>query len=301
MQLGLPIKKYCFVVIGCAIFCPSSSSASPDFSPQFRWNQEGITVADNHEQTNTQNNQAVEQSSPQENKNAGADKSASTDKDASSDKTIEILESSIQIDDIIEPSASYRYSSFNKRDPFAYPDREEIFDDEFAISKLQHHDVSSLKLVGVWRLSTGISKALILTPAGEGVVAVIGDPIGQNNGEVMEIGRNKIIIREFLMTTDGTRQFNDMDMFLEDYFEPSSVGGLEVISGSDSDTPLEEELNRLLREEAPSAAQPAQAPVSVSDAPATTLNTPAPAATEVPASTDAPVSPDAPSQSQGAP
>ena len=269
IQLASLIKRYCLLV--CLVCGAMSLYASPDFRPQFRWQQDGITVADNHEQINTPSNAPNQPAAPPENQPAPPPEKSVDN----AEKVIETMEISIQIDDIIEPPASYRYSSFNKRDPFTYPDREELLDDEFAISKLQRHDVSSLKLVGVWRLSTGVSKALVLTPTGEGVVAVIGDPIGQNNGEVMEIGKNKIIVREYLMTPDGTRQFNDIDMFLEDYFAPNvaSGEGLQVISDPANSASLEEELNRLLQDVK-----------SIHNAPDVSVNKPASAPNNMPAS-----------------
>ena len=288
IQLRLLIKRGCFIATGCLAFCAVTLYASPDFSPQFRWKQDNTTVADNHEQANTQNDSTSNQAPPQDSQ--PENKTSDIDSDVDTEKIIEALENSIQIEDIIEPPASYRYSSFNKRDPFAYPDREEMFDDEFIISKLQRYDVSSLKLVGVWRLSTGVSKALVLTPTGEGVVATIDDPIGQNNGEVMEIGRNKIIIREYIMTPDGTRQFNDIDMFIEDYFASTggaSGEGLQVLSDYESDTSLGEDLDKLQQDVVSPADKEKKTPV---DAPNTPANAPA-NAPNMPASTNAPTQP----------
>ena len=286
------IKRIVTFIAGCFIVGAASLLASPDFSPQFRWQQGGMTVANNHEKMATENNKNATKNNAGNGEN---DQEVSQDKqqegatgDGGVDETIKTIETSIKIDDIIEPPASYRYSSFNKRDPFAYPDRDELMDDEFVVSKLQRHDVASLKLVGVWRLSTGISKALIITPTGEGVVAVIGDPVGQNNGEVMEIGKDKIIVREYLMTPDGTHQFNDIDMFLEEFFGSGAafIGeGLQSISAQDGEVSLEGEFNKLLQ----------SADKLIKGANAPTTNAPAmPAATEAinaPASTNAPAQP----------
>ena len=290
------LKKIAIIGI---ILSSTSLFAAPEFSPQFRWGQEGITVADNHDQSNTANNETSGASAAQQNKQDNASQEEITDD--SVDKTIKTLEESIQIDDIIEPAASYRYSSFSKRDPFSYPNREEMEDDNFVISKLQHHDISSLKLVGVWRLSTGISKALILTPTGEGVVAIPGDPVGQNNGEIMEIGKNKIIIREYLMTPDGTRQFNDIDMFLEDYFDTGMSQenkGLEDISAKE--TSLEEELNKLLGNKALQDSKQGTITPAPNE-PAGMPNTPTTEGVPAGASIDAPASGNPPAQPQGSP
>lgn len=222
------ISLHCILVTAWLFGYATTLIAVPKFNPKFRWKHTGITVAENNEE---------KEKKEQEETNKKVEET---------NEIIETLEASIQIDDIIEPPASYRYSSFAKRDPFSYPAREELLDDEFIVSKLQYYAISLLKLVGVWRLSNGISKALILTPSGEGVVAVIGDPVGQNNGEIMEIGKNKIIVREYVMTPDGTRQFNDIDMFLLDYFEKDiSTAGISFESMQPQETSLDEELSKI--------------------------------------------------------
>lgn len=146
---------------------------------------------------------------------------AEEQKDATDDvqNVIDKLEAGVRVDDIVEPIAGYHYSSFSKRDPFSYPTVDKLSTEEFISSKLQLYDVSSLRLVGVWKLSTGISRALVLTPSNEGVVVSVGSSIGQNNGEILDIARHKIVIREYTITPDGTRQFDDIDMTIEKYFD----------------------------------------------------------------------------------
>lgn len=125
---------------------------------------------------------------------------------------IDKLEAGVRIDDIVEPTAGYHYSSFSKKDPFSYPTDDNLADDEFISSRLQKFDVTSLQVVGIWKLSTGISRALVLTPDNEGIVVSVGSSIGKNNGEVLDIARRKIVVREYTITPDGTRQFNDITM-----------------------------------------------------------------------------------------
>lgn len=162
-----------------------------------------------------------------------------TDQDNNVQDVIDKLEAGVRIDDIVEPTAGYHYSSFSKKDPFSHPTVDEISDEEFASSKLQKFDVSSLQLVGIWKLSTGISRALVLTPHNEGIVVSVGSSIGQNNGEVLDIARRKIIVREYTITPDGTRQFNDIPMPLakekdetttNDSNEPTPVAEEDVVS-----------------------------------------------------------------------
>lgn len=226
------------------IYFFSAVSLAQDFQPQFRW--QGVRVAENHE------------------KPAEAESPA---------RVIDSIESGIRVDDIIEPPAAYRYSSFSKRDPFAYPDRELFADDEFTTNKLQHYNISSLKLVGIWRLENGISRALILTPTSEGVVVTIGDPVGHNNGEVLEIGRQKIIVREYILTPDGTRQFNDTEMLLEKFIVNDLIDEEEDESTELSDTSLDKAVDKAVNKAVSSVVKDAIESGKISGAAADTSNT----------------------------
>ena len=150
---------------------------------------------------------------------------------------IDKLESGVRIDDIVEPTAGYHYSSFSKKDPFSYPTTDNVSDDEFISSRLQKFDVNSLQVVGIWKLSTGISRALVLTPDNEGIVVSVGSSIGQNNGEVLDIARNKIIVREYTITPDGTRQFDDITMNIAKDKEETTAD----LNNSSEPTPVAEE------------------------------------------------------------
>ena len=115
----MPVSKK-IAIVGIMLSA-TSLSAAPEFNPQFRWGQEGITVADNHDKGNNAASDANVPQANQPDNAAQAEQQVSAPEkapDDSVDKTIETLETSIQIDDIIEPPASYRYSSFSKRDPF---------------------------------------------------------------------------------------------------------------------------------------------------------------------------------------
>lgn len=128
----------------------------------------------------------------------------------------EVITSSVKIEDIIESSTEYTYSSFGKSDPFVPPMMNDLISKvEIPItSSLQKFDIASLSLTGIWLSKDGQSKALIVTPEGEGIVSKIGDYIGQKGGEIIAIEDSKIKVREFIPTPDGSRQFIDMDMYI---------------------------------------------------------------------------------------
>ena len=150
---------------------------------------------------------------------------------------IDKLEAGVRIDDIVEPTAGYHYSSFSKKDPFSYPTTDSLSDDDFISSRLQKFDVTSLQVVGIWKLSTGISRALVLTPDNEGIVVSVGSSIGKNNGEVLDIARRKIVVREYTITPDGTRQFNDINMPIAKEKNETTT----IVDSNTEQTPVAEE------------------------------------------------------------
>ncbi|MDE3268799.1 MAG: pilus assembly protein PilP [Pseudomonadota bacterium] len=186
------------------------------------------------------------------------------DNTRTSDVIIQGIEDGISIEDIIEPPMSYRYSSFYKRDPFSYPKREEV-DEEIIVNKLQLYDVSSLDVVGIWWLSTGVAKALIITPPGEGIIVSVGDYVGNNNGEVINITDNNVVIREYQMSPDGTRQFSDSVIPLDESFDTGNTNLKEKSSASD--TSIEADLKKAIE----NITNPAANKDSTAPAPASAL------------------------------
>ncbi|MBP6217420.1 MAG: pilus assembly protein PilP [Oligoflexales bacterium] len=82
------------------------------------------------------------------------------------------------------------------------------------VSLLQKYSLEKLNVVGVWRLENGKSKALIMTPKDEGVVVTTGDSLGRRGGKIVKIDDDKVIVREFSLASDGTRQFEDQQIWL---------------------------------------------------------------------------------------
>lgn len=126
---------------------------------------------------------------------------------------VQELPPNTRVEDITEPSADYHYAGFGRPDPFqppvsiqaVVPDAVEIP----IVSPLQRYPLKDLKLVGVWMRSRGDRKALVMTPSNEGIIVKPGDPVGSGGGKVLSIGESWMLVREFLIAEDGTRQFSD--------------------------------------------------------------------------------------------
>jgi Tfp pilus assembly protein PilP len=150
----------------------------------------------------------------------------------------------IRVEDIVEPPNEYHYAAFGRPDPFVPP----LVTDEAItvnpleipiVSPLQQFALSQLEVVGIWQLSTGERKAMVMTPQGEGIIVKGGDPIGSRGGKILGIGDDFLSIREFSLAPDGTRQFQDEQKFLKGTRKSKVVSGtIRFPPGEDSTTVL---------------------------------------------------------------
>lgn len=137
-----------------------------------------------------------------------------------------------RVEDVVQPSAQYHYAGFGKPDPFTppvfvrsvVPDAVEIP----IVSPLQRFSLGELKLGGVWVRGGGEKKALILTPTMEGIIVKVGDMVGNGGGRITNISDGAVMIREFLIANDGTRQFSDASLT----FEKSNTANLNATGKS---------------------------------------------------------------------
>jgi len=123
----------------------------------------------------------------------------------------------IRVEDIVEPPSQYRYAAFGKADPFIPPMLTGYKESSLEIpivSVLQRYRVGNLRIVGLWEITTGERKALIMTPKEEGIIATVGDSIGKRGGKILSIEEDSVNVREFTLAPDGTRQFEDTMMYL---------------------------------------------------------------------------------------
>lgn len=125
------------------------------------------------------------------------------------------IAAAITVEDIVEPPADYQYAAFGRPDPFLPPIRAITASLEVPIvSILQNYPTSELSVVGIWQTDSGERKALILTPKQEGVVAAVGDSLGRLGGRVSKISDSDVTVREFSLSPDGTRKFDDVKLNL---------------------------------------------------------------------------------------
>ena len=131
----------------------------------------------------------------------------------------------LRVEDIIEPTIDYRYSSARRKNPFV-PEivltgqiarQRELSPNDVEIpivSPLQAFALSQLSVIGVWETDTHLWKALIGTPATQGIEAKLGDPVGNSGGRIMSINPESVIVREFSVRFDGTREYRDVPLHM---------------------------------------------------------------------------------------
>ena len=124
----------------------------------------------------------------------------------------------IDIKNIVSGSDDYTYASFGRPDPFIPPLlSSHITQLEIPIvSILQKYRLDELRVVGIWTLENNARKALITSRNDEGVIVSVGDHAGNRGGKIIAIEPEMVKVREFTLSPDGTRQFNDRDLWLGD-------------------------------------------------------------------------------------
>lgn len=108
---------------------------------------------------------------------------------------------------------AYSYDSTGKRDPFRSfewerPDRRNP--DELR-GPLEKFDLGQLDLVAVvWK--TDNAKALVKDPSGQSYIIGNGTKIGKNDGRVMKIGDNSVVVKETYVDHLGQKSTKDIEM-----------------------------------------------------------------------------------------
>jgi len=107
---------------------------------------------------------------------------------------------------------SYLYDPIGKRDPF----RSFILDrlnevDSASKGPLEQFDLSQLSVNGiVWDAPR--QRALILDPSGQGYIIQEGDTIGKNDGRVIAIDDNMVVVREAYVDFHGEKTMKEIEM-----------------------------------------------------------------------------------------
>jgi Tfp pilus assembly protein PilP len=108
---------------------------------------------------------------------------------------------------------SFVYDSTGKRDPFRsfLLDRSESLAERQVRGPLEQFDLAQLSLEAVvWQ--TGNARALIADPAGETYIVAEGARIGKNEGRVIAIEDNLVVVKETYIDYLGRETTKDIEM-----------------------------------------------------------------------------------------
>ncbi len=108
---------------------------------------------------------------------------------------------------------TFAYDRTGKRDPFRsfHWERPDRVADEERRTPLERFDVAQLSLVAVvW--NTGNARALIQDPAGASYIIAEGARIGKNDGRVIDIGDNAVVVKETYKDFLGQETTKDIEM-----------------------------------------------------------------------------------------
>lgn len=109
--------------------------------------------------------------------------------------------------------ARFSYDPAGKRDPFRSfewerPDRRQ---EDALLGPLEKFDLGQLDLVAVvWR--TDNAKALVMDPSGQSYIVGHGTRIGKNDGRVIRIGDNAVVVKETYVDHLGNKSVKDIEM-----------------------------------------------------------------------------------------
>jgi Tfp pilus assembly protein PilP len=107
----------------------------------------------------------------------------------------------------------FHYDPRGKRDPFRSFEWEQlrIGDSEEQGGPLEQFDISQLSLVGViWHASN--ARALVQDPSGMSYIVAEGARIGKNDGRVMRIDDNLMVVRETYEDWQGEETTKNIEM-----------------------------------------------------------------------------------------
>ena len=110
-------------------------------------------------------------------------------------------------------SAAYAYDPLGKRDPFrSYVlDRLKEVDEVSAKGPLEQFELQQLAVLGVvWE--TDNRRALIGDPSGQAYIVREGDAMGKNDGRVISIEDNLVLVRETYVDYVGDKTTKEIEM-----------------------------------------------------------------------------------------
>ena len=109
-------------------------------------------------------------------------------------------------------SGDFVYDPIGKRDPFRSFILDRLKELEHATKgPLEQFDLNQLKVLGVvWE--TNRRRALVADPSGQAYVVSEGDPIGTNEGQIIRIDDNLMLVRETYVDHMGEHTVKEVEM-----------------------------------------------------------------------------------------
>jgi len=110
-------------------------------------------------------------------------------------------------------SEGYRYDPSDKRDPFRSYRWERLADqkDESTLGPLEQFELEQLSVTAViW--DTGKPRALVSDPSGQSYVVREGTRVGKNEGRVIHIGDNLVLVKETYVDFAGETTTKDVEL-----------------------------------------------------------------------------------------
>jgi Tfp pilus assembly protein PilP len=106
----------------------------------------------------------------------------------------------------------YVYSPVGKRDPFRSFILERKAEADASVKgPLEQFDLGQLSLTGVvWKGQR--RRALVLDPSGQAYIVAEGDRIGKNEGRVVQIGDDLMVVRESYVDFQGEKTTKEIEM-----------------------------------------------------------------------------------------
>jgi hypothetical protein len=111
-------------------------------------------------------------------------------------------------------SKDYVYDDANKRDPFrSFIDEQQQRLARHERGPLEQFDLNQLNVVAVvW--ATERPRALVEDPSGQSYIVQVGTPIGKNDGEVLQIRDDLLLVRETYVDYLGAQTNKEIEMRL---------------------------------------------------------------------------------------
>ncbi len=96
-----------------------------------------------------------------------------------------------------QPTPVYTYAPAGRRDPFDLPVtmRRPLSQSNEPLTPLQKYDLAQLRLIGII-IGKGTPSAMVVAPDGKSYILQKGTKVGKNNGVVLRVEQNSVVVQE---------------------------------------------------------------------------------------------------------